>query len=520
MNRKLTTYNLRRHKHIALAISVVGALLCCGNLQAAINWDGGGNTNWWFDPVNWSREGTESSLCPCLPPSQGVADLFVTATDAQINNGTGAWDLTGEGVVYDPVNDPFFADAAGLNYPTGSPAEVWVGTDYGPEHIHRLYVSRNTPLSNLMTIKSGDLTIASTTIVGRSGSMGGLENEGRVDQVGGRVRLPVVTLDIGQSEESGHGNGVWSYQGGTLQVSLEAGAGIRLSHGGQNSGTNGPGGQGKFIMHNPSSGGHVRTWDYASANFRGTGFDGVFDPTRDPDGVVTGIGITEFHFENGATRPVQVAHNLIINNGQDNTAVPGPTGGVMSSRLNLVLAEAPSVDLAGAPIDLGLFDIDFDIGFGSNGGVVQGFGDIDADGLSDAIFSNVDGSTFYPEGATVSAQFGSTRYDWSISYTGDIAWSDADNSIVSTIGAAGSGNDVVLIGLGSEAVTTGDFNNDMAWDCLDVDALVGEIVAGTNGPTFDMTGDGMVNAQDLQEWLAVGGGEQPRADRRERVHRR
>ncbi len=112
------------------------------SLPAATSFDGGGNSNWWFDPLNWSRE-TPTPPCPCLPPSQDDGTGVVTASDAQINEGSlPTWDLTGEGVVYDPANDPFFAAAAGFNYPTGSPAAAIVGSDYGPEHIYRFYVSR------------------------------------------------------------------------------------------------------------------------------------------------------------------------------------------------------------------------------------------------------------------------------------------------------------------------------------------------------------------------------------------
>ncbi len=68
-----------------------------------------------------------------------------------------------------------------------------------------------------------------------------------------------------------------------------------------------------------------------------------------------------------------------------------------------------------------------------------------------------------------------------------------------------------LLVVGTEPMTTvdGDFNNDDQWDCLDIDALVAEVVAGTNNPAFDMNGDGSVNAADVTDagtgWLAVGG---------------
>lgn len=39
----------------------------------------------------------------------------------------------------------------------------------------------------------------------------------------------------------------------------------------------------------------------------------------------------------------------------------------------------------------------------------------------------------------------------------------------------------------------------------DADALVAAIVAGTDDPFFDLTGDGLVNSADLTEWLCVSG---------------
>ncbi len=49
--------------------------------------------------------------------------------------------------------------------------------------------------------------------------------------------------------------------------------------------------------------------------------------------------------------------------------------------------------------------------------------------------------------------------------------------------------------------TTIDFNNDRSVDVADLDALVGQIVAGTNDTAFDLSGDGTVNDTDLTAWL-------------------
>ena len=54
-------------------------------------------------------------------------------------------------------------------------------------------------------------------------------------------------------------------------------------------------------------------------------------------------------------------------------------------------------------------------------------------------------------------------------------------------------------------VIDGDFNGDGTYDCLDIDALVAEIAAGTNDGQFDLSGNGLVNTEDLDLWLAEAG---------------
>ncbi len=59
----------------------------------------------------------------------------------------------------------------------------------------------------------------------------------------------------------------------------------------------------------------------------------------------------------------------------------------------------------------------------------------------------------------------------------------------------------------SAPVIDADFNDDGMFDCLDVDALVQEIVDGTNDPAFDLTADGNVDNVDLNQWLGDAGEE-------------
>jgi hypothetical protein len=67
---------------------------------------------------------------------------------------------------------------------------------------------------------------------------------------------------------------------------------------------------------------------------------------------------------------------------------------------------------------------------------------------------------------------------------------------------ADHGNDRVAVwGIVPDA----DFDHDGTIDCADVDSLVMEIVDGTDSYNFDLTGDGLVDNADLDEWLVLGG---------------
>lgn len=463
---------------------LVAASLTGVPARAAISWDAEAATQWWFNPVNWNANSNANNL---LPPTNPVS-----SGDVQINIGSGAWNANGEGVVYDPANDPFFANAGTFPFPTGSPLTTTAGVmrDYGPETLYRMYISRNTGNTNVLTIKSGDLVIESTTIIGRSGSTAEAQNLGKVVQTGGSFRLPTSTLDLGQREASGWGNGTYDYRGGVLEVQQAGGSqGIRLSAG---SATNGTGGKGRFIMHNPTTPGRVHTFDFTMASDGNNG-----------DGMTTGVATVEFHFENGGTRPIQVDRNLSINNGLDSDGI-----GTRSSRLELVLNSSPTLT-AGVPQNLGLFDVNFDNVFS---GVINGTGDLDGDAVfnDDRVLSSADGSVHYRQGDTVSATFGNTKYNWTISYTGDITWTDAANSVVAGVSDVG-GTDVVLVGLSSETIATddADFNNDGTVDGADFLVWQRGFGTGTNNGTGDANGSGGVDGADLAIWKTQFGAAPP-----------
>ena len=66
-----------------------------------------------------------------------------------------------------------------------------------------------------------------------------------------------------------------------------------------------------------------------------------------------------------------------------------------------------------------------------------------------------------------------------------------------------SPNGLTLVAV-STAVSC-DFDGDSNCDLDDIDALVTEIAAGTNNPSFDLTGDGAVDSADRDQWLADAG---------------
>lgn len=418
---------------------------------AAIPWDGEGNDGIWFNPANWNRNENDNNT---LPPGSP------TSTDTEISLGTATLN-GGLGVIYDPrPGAPSIPVPDAVNDPP---------TDYSYQKIAQLYISRDDDDNpglvpdNTLTIR-GDLEAQGNVIVGRSSGVLGTPTNGKIIQEGGLVKIPLNNLDLGNAEtgsRTGNGNGTYDYRGGSLEVSLEGGSGVRLAAGG----SGGVGGVGRFIMRNPGpeSPGYVRAFDVNVAANEGNSIILA-------DGVTNGVGIIEFH-SNGThgTRPIQVNRNLIINNGGSGTA-----GAVRSARIDLVLDAPPMVDELGVPQDLGLFDVAFsEVGGTSTSGA----------GTLGDFFSSADGTTLFNQGAQLSALFQGSTYTWTISYTGNITWADADAGAVASISDTG-GVDVVLKGLSSVIVApglTGDHNQDGTVDAADYVAWRKSNIGGPGG---------------------------------------
>ena len=76
-----------------------------------------------------------------------------------------------------------------------------------------------------------------------------------------------------------------------------------------------------------------------------------------------------------------------------------------------------------------------------------------------------------------------------------------------TVSAAGifSNQDIGSPGYAPGLTPTGDFDRDGVFGCADVDSLVSEIASTADRLAFDLTGDGRVDVDDLDAWLAIAG---------------
>lgn len=59
----------------------------------------------------------------------------------------------------------------------------------------------------------------------------------------------------------------------------------------------------------------------------------------------------------------------------------------------------------------------------------------------------------------------------------------------------------LLIEFGPSSSILGDFNQDGVLDAIDIDSLSAEVLAETNNPSFDVSGDSLVNADDRRVWV-------------------
>lgn len=217
-----------------------------GVASAAVSWDAGGNSQYWFNPANWSND--------VLPPSNGATPP--AATDTDIGIGTASLP-GGQGILYDPAHDPGFPNVGSQTFPDG----------YNAQTINQLYVARTLTATKVdgvvtpdaMITLAGDLTATGNVIIGRSSNIRDVATTGTIVQTGGTFLVTLGTMDLAQTEttQNGMGNGTYDYRGGTLDVSRDGGNGLRLSNGSNSNAldtqVSGAAGIGKIIIHNPAN---------------------------------------------------------------------------------------------------------------------------------------------------------------------------------------------------------------------------------------------------------------------------
>jgi hypothetical protein len=71
--------------------------------------------------------------------------------------------------------------------------------------------------------------------------------------------------------------------------------------------------------------------------------------------------------------------------------------------------------------------------------------------------------------------------------------------------SGGAAGDFFTYVIGAPPGNDADFNNDGFLNCADINALVAVIAAGTNNASFDLNGNGQVNLDDRDAWLAAAG---------------
>jgi hypothetical protein len=359
----------------------------------------------WFNATNWGGN-----------PS--------TASDADIFSGQGFDNLTPDGVVYDPVNDPSaatnptFSTLAGQLYLGGGSGSATLANDAGK-----------------LTVKSGSgataLTVGGTTglIIGRpqtSGSSNTSEQAALV-MAGGTVTLTAGSIDLSSSNSTAaalalNQNNTLDYTNtATVNATAKNGSGLRMD---------------------PVNMAATATYNSTLVLRHVAGGTGSINFASVILGADSGIAGTanntvEFHYGGGGVDTVNVGNGLagnslkIANIASTTASSGGAGGGKINSFLNLVLDEAPALTPDGRAPDLGLFMLDDSVtGTTANTQAVN-----TTDPTKE--FKFIDGTSL-TEGAIVSSTFGGQTYNWNLYYDGNINGS--------TITGQGTGNDVVLIG--------------------------------------------------------------------------
>ncbi|HEY2828232.1 MAG TPA: PEP-CTERM sorting domain-containing protein [Pirellulales bacterium] len=425
MFRKLRTCAARRLslRDIVL-VGFVGSVVLAttaSQVSAATIWDGGGGTNWWYDPVNWNANSNDNVTLP---------NMGLQVNNATELDGTAAGAIS---VVFDPTNDPNFATH-----------------NFDPYVLYDMYLGNTAaPNSSTLTINSGTLQVSNVPALAGHGNLfisrSVVNQTNTVIQNGGTLQITDATQGRMSLANAAGATGIYEYHGGVFEAGLgtgEAAGSIGVRVGGDNT-TSGLG-NGIFKVYNDGPVGHIHV-----ANF-------LVSP-----GAAGTTGTVEFHYGNGGVRPIQVDYNLSLRN----TAT-------QNAYLDLVLNSAPTLHSGSVPQDLSLFVLDPTNGVysGVAGQTLPKAFQVKPGGsLTLTTDTNADG--FLETGDVVSSVFGGNTYNWTVSTTG-LTTLNTSTSAISSIAATG-GKDFVLMGLSSTvaALLKGDMNFDGHVNAADISAM-------------------------------------------------
>jgi hypothetical protein len=345
----------------------------------------------WFNTANWNN-GTTGTLAE--------SNLSGVAQNIIANNTS----MPSVGVVYDPRDD--------LRVP-GGPNNDYVANLQNVQGSFYISSAPGTVVApNKLTVESGTIIVGTGTI--------GRDAPGILALNGGTFIVGGGALKVqGSNRTTLLGTGTFEYHGGNLET-LQ---GVQLGSGASSAGVaRTSAGVGYFTVYNDGPDGAILSQNgfqfAANTNQKGT------------------IGIVEFHYDLNTggiagTRPIQGNWNQ--GNGETGQGILHINNNTnASARLNLVLDAAPSLNGNTFTYqNLGLFDETL----------------IAGSGTYPKAFYSADGTTVFTQGATISAAFDGITYSWTISYSGQINFTNTATSAYNPedIQATG-GSDVVLIG--------------------------------------------------------------------------